>query len=122
MWYCAHLIMAVRLKSGVQKELPVWENVFLLEAESAEIVKERASQIGRREEALSASSEMQCDGEPVQQVFVGVRKIIQVSTSIDEQGKFLDGAEVTYSQYIVQSEDDLMKLAKGDPVSVVYDE
>ena len=122
MWYCAHVIMAVKLTAGNQKEFPVWENVLLLEADSGEAAEARATQIAREQEALLASSGMQYEGEPAREVFVGIRKTIEVSNSTDAPTGGLDGSEATYSQFVVHDEDSLMRLARGEPVSVLYEE
>ena len=37
-WYAAHIVLYVQLKSGRQKDFPVWENIVLLHARSENTV------------------------------------------------------------------------------------
>ncbi len=61
-------------------------------------------------------------GDPTKLVFVGIRKLIKVGTSLD--GKIdnepTDGVEITYSDMETKDRRDLTRLAHGKPIRVLY--
>ena len=115
-WYAASAIMYVRFKDGPQADYPVWENVLLIEAESAEVAEERATTRARRDQGDSLGS-FRWNGRPAEWVFAGVRKILTVSHEAKDLG---DGDEITYSEFSVVDEKALRDLVTGREVSVRY--
>jgi hypothetical protein len=119
MWYSAHVIMHLKPKVRTKGEQLVWENVLLIEAESPEIAVKKAEMIGLEDQAANSDG-LTIDEKPVTMVFVGVRKLIECRTVGDIEDKPADGSEVTYSEFLLESEEDLRKLALGDPVKIMY--
>jgi hypothetical protein len=120
MKYAAHLIMAVKFDDAPQDRYPVYENVVLVEAETDERALEVATEIGRREE--QEGSPFRWDGRPARWSFAGVRKLIECQTPGSDDEELRPGTEVTYSQLVLGSEEDLRKLVDGEPVNVLYEE
>ena len=46
-WYTASVVIAVRLKSGTQNRVPIFENCYLIEAPTREEAFRRAEDIGK---------------------------------------------------------------------------
>jgi hypothetical protein len=121
MWYAAHVIMTVKFKEAVQDRYPLWENVYLVEASSADEALAKAAALGQEQEG-DTSGTFCWEGTPATWVFAGVRKLIECRTSGDIEDKPTGGTEITYSQMIVDSEESLAKLVNGEPVTVLYQE
>jgi hypothetical protein len=117
-WYAAHIVMSVKFRDGNQDSYPLWENIVLLEAPSDEEAKSKAVQQGRESEGDSNGS-FRWNDRPATWVFAGVRKIIACEDPSDRPG---DGIEITYSEMVVDSQEALEKLVKGEPVVVRYEE
>jgi hypothetical protein len=117
-WFAAHAIMYFKLKSGFQDSFTIWENVYLIEAENGDEVREKAEMWARREEGDSDGS-LKVDGQAATQVFAGIRKIIAVS-HWEEEGRLSEGDEITYSEFQVSDEKSIRQLVNGEEVSVEY--
>jgi hypothetical protein len=116
--YAAHLILAVRFRDKSQKSIPCYENVVLVYASDDEEAMRRAREFG----ADAAADEFEWDGRPARWEFVGVRKLIECRTPRSADNRLGAGTEVTYSQLVLASEEDLQKLVAGEPVTVSYEE
>lgn len=122
MWFAAHVIMYFKFKDGQQDSYTVWENVFLVEAATAEEGLRKAERLGRAEESDSEGS-LTCEGRPCTLTYAGVRKLITVQGGVDNPEDLpVDGAEVTYSQLVVKDAKALARLVGGKPVTVRYEE
>jgi hypothetical protein len=117
-WFAAHAIMYFKLKSGVQDSFTIWENVYLIEADNSDQVREKACEWAQREEGDSDGS-LRVDGQPATQVFAGLRKIVAVS-HWEEEGQLRPGDEITYSEFQVPDEKSVRALVNGEEVSVEY--
>jgi hypothetical protein len=91
----------------------------LTEAESPEKALEKTEKRAR-EDAEVCSDGLTLNGKPAAMVFVGIRKLIEVRTIGDIEDKPADGSEVTYSELVLDSEDDLRKLVAGESVRLCY--
>src|SRR5207253_4569716 len=114
-WYCAHIIMHVKPKITTVGKLVVWENIVLVEADSPDQALEKAEKWGREDEE-HCSDGLTLNKKPAEMVFAGIRKLIEVRTIGDIDDKPADGSELTYSEFLLDSEDDLRKLAAGESV------
>jgi Domain of unknown function (DUF4288) len=117
--YAAHLVLAIKWRDGPQPSIPLFENVRLVYAESDADAHRLACALGRQEEEDLTDDGLRWDGRPARYEFVGVRKLIECRPA---DGRLGHGAEVTYSQLTVRTEDDLKKFAAGQPVEVLYQE
>jgi hypothetical protein len=114
--------MYFRFKDGRQDSYPVWENVFLVEAATAEEGHRKAERLGRAEEGDSGGS-LACGGRPCTLTYAGVRKLVTVQGGVDNPGDLpADGAEVTYSQLVLKDAKALAWFVGGKPVTVRYEE
>lgn len=113
-WYAAHLIMYVRFRQGRQRRFPVWENIVLFRAATADQAMSKAERYGREEAA--SDDHFTWEGRPAQWVFAGVRKLM---LCVDPEERPRDGTEVTYLDLEVASRDDLQRLVDGERVPVI---
>jgi hypothetical protein len=117
-WYAAHVILYMEFTDGNQDHYPVWENIYLLNAETENAAFEKAEAIGRAYEEHPDESFRWLE-RPARWKFGGVRKLTRCVTP-DERPD--DGTEVTYLEYSVRCKDDLKRLLDSDPVSITLDE
>jgi hypothetical protein len=116
-WYVAHVIMGHRLKNDPEDCIHVWENLYLLEGSTLEELTEKATQCGK--DSIIDDPTFTVDGKPAREEFVGIRKIIEIQNG---DGPPHSGTELTFSAFVVKSEEDLRLLANGDDVEVLYRE
>jgi hypothetical protein len=116
-WYAASVIMYTRFKEGEQEKYPLYENVFLIQAETDNGAIEKARRRGMEDEGDSNGT-YSYEGRPATLVFAGVRKVIKTQGA-DERPA--DGTEITYSEMEVDTQEALLKLANGEPVVVRYE-
>lgn len=123
-WFCAHVIIWMKYKDGIQDEYPLWENVYLIKANTEDEAWEKAEKKGREE--CEDDDGLEVDGRPARWTYGGVRKLISVIDSgcfecqIDESME--DIIELTWSEFSVPDKASLDKLIDGKPVIINYDE
>lgn len=110
--------MYVRFKDGNQDKFPVWENIVLIDAKTDKEAHGKAKLIALDSEGDSSGS-FTWEDRPATWVYGGIRKLILTE---NPDKKPSHGAEVTYSQFEVDSEDSLSKLIDGEVVEVLYEE
>ncbi len=113
--FAVHTLLAVRVEGTT--DIPVYENVLLIQAADGEDAERRATEIASLEE----EEVFRWDGKPARLEFVGIRKVIECQP-FGTAKRIGSGAELTYSVLAVASEADLKKLVAGDPVTVTYSE
>jgi hypothetical protein len=117
-WYAAHIIMFFKYRQGRQRSFPVWENIVLVRARSADEAFAKAEQLGRDDEACEDES-LTWAGHPAKIVFAGVRKLVEC---VDPDQRPGNGTEVTYNEMHLPSEKAVYQLATGDRSNVTLDE
>jgi len=117
-WYAAHTIMLVEFANGNQDKYPIWENIILIQAKSDEEALEKAEKKAKEDES-EPDDNFNWEQRPASLVFVGIRKLISCNNPEEQP---VHGTEISYSQMCVETEDDLSKLIKGEPVSIIYEE
>jgi Domain of unknown function (DUF4288) len=123
-YYIAHVIIWVKYKDGNQTEYPVWENIYLIKADTEEEAWEKAEQEGKG--YPSPEDDLTVDGRSAEWVYGGVRKVIHsvsgdfINIQIDLAHE--DIAELTWNEFTVPDEESLEKLIAGGPVNLSYDE
>lgn len=128
-WYAAHIIMYIKYKNTErQNNYPVYENICLIQAESVDVAYEKANKIGESYEGDSEGT-LTWGKEPVEWVLGGVRKLIKCQNSAEQliaepssDNKPIDGSEITYSEFIVDTKEELDKLINGKDVKLLYAE
>jgi len=117
-WYAAHAILYFQLTDGPQDRFQVYENVFLVRAESHDEARDKAEQFARRAEGDDSGSLREGD-RPARRVFGSIRKVVSVSHEGPE-GQIGDGDEVTYSEFVLADRAALDKLIKAEDVELLY--
>jgi hypothetical protein len=123
-YYIAHVIIWVRYKDGNQNEYPVWENIYIIKADSDEEAREKAEREGRA--YPSSDDDLTVDGRPAEWIYGGVRKVIHSisgnSINVEIDLMLEDVAELTWNEFTVPDKESLDKLISGEPVNIRYDE
>lgn len=125
MWCAAHALFYFKLHKEPQDSFLVHENVYLIHAESSAEAMKKAEAVARANEDLALDGHLELNEMKASYVYVGIRKLIEVEGSADLDGvpaDVLDGREVTYSVLEVDTLDEVMALAKGEMVEVLYRE
>jgi hypothetical protein len=121
-WFAAHVILYFKFKDGKQDCYPVWENVLLVEAPSADEAFEKAAHIGKGEESKDESG-LTYGGRPAMLTYAGIRKLVRVDGGMASlEDRPVDGAEVTYSTLLVKDARAFARLVEGKAVTVRYEE
>lgn len=121
MWFCAHAIFYYRLDG--QASFLIHENIYLIEADDADLALASAEELGRENEDLNVDGRIEVNGQPAQYIFAGIRKLIQVESSPEAaKGRLLSGTEATYSVMEVDTLEEVEALARGEAMSVLYRE
>lgn len=116
-WFAAHAILYFKFKDKKQNRFPLWENIYLIWAETDAAAWRKATRLGRQFSGKPSDKTI-FDGRPAVLTFAGIRKIISCSP----KSRIIDGTEATYSVMEVSNRQELNKLLKGTPVSVKYRE
>lgn len=115
-WFAAHNIFYFRFKDGVQDTYPVWENIYLIEADGFDEARDKAAALGQQS-AGDSSGTLHFVERPAELVFAGVRKVV---SCVEEDERPKDGTEITYSDFEVADRASLDDLAQGRSVVVRY--
>lgn len=121
MWYCAHAIFYY--KYDEQDSYLLHENVYLIKSDDEDKVMAMAENVAKENEDLNEDGHLELNGNKVQYIFAGIRKVIQVE--LDEntsKGQLLSGVEVTYSVMEVDKFSEVEELASGGATEVLYRE
>lgn len=121
-WYVAHAIVSVRKKSGKQRNIPVYENAFLIEGGSHEEAMDKAIAIAK-ENASYGGDNLTLDDAPAFLSFEGIRKLIKISNPIGMKADLAPpttGTELTYSEFIVRNISQLKRLTAGESIKLTY--
>lgn len=124
-WFAASILFAFDNVYGPQTRWYVWEDVVLFEAPSHEEVMAKAQAYAKVTVDANADAALPMGGQLAHHRFIGVRKILTISnpTHLDidpNDHPPVDGTEITFTEFIVESRDDLERLAKGERVHLVY--
>jgi hypothetical protein len=113
-WYAAHLVMYLRCTDGQQDYYPVWENVVLIEAETADEAVEKAKLRAQDDEG-DPEGNLTCNDKPAEWVFAGIRKIVPCVNSTEQPG---DGTEITFAEFTFEDTHELERFIAGEEVTV----
>lgn len=121
MWYSAHAIFYFKCEN--QDSILVHENVYLINSENEDLALDQAVAIARQNEDLNEDNHLELNGQPAQYLFSGIRKIVAVELNEKTaRGEVVSGLEVTYSELEVDTVEDVLRLANGEFVDVLYRE
>lgn len=120
-WFVAHIVIGFLIED-VCEGIPAWENVVLFEADSAQEVDRMAQQWAESE--CRIDDKLEVNGQKAVRVFAGVRKISEIMHP--EFGSeillphHINGLEISFSEFIVDTIENLMKLGVGEYVKLLY--
>jgi hypothetical protein len=117
-WYAAHAIMYFQLTDGPQDQFKVYENVFLIRADSPDEAQNKARALACREEVDNDLS-LRVGDRPARLVFGSIRKVVAVAHE-GPDGQLGDGDEVTYSEFVVADREALDRLIGAEDVEILY--
>ena len=117
-WYAAHAIMYFHLTDGTQDDFQVYENVFLVQADSPDAARVKACALARLEEGDSSGS-LRVGDHPARMLFGSIRKVVAVCHH-QANGQLGDGDEITYSEFVVAGQAALDKLIGAENVELLY--
>jgi hypothetical protein len=122
-WFAASVLFAFDNLKGPQRRWYVWEDVVLIEASSRKEVMAKARAYGKA--TTRSDDALNMGGHLATMRFVGVRKVLTISNpthmDIDQSDHPpVDGTEITFTEFLVESRGDLKKLIDGKEVSVIY--
>lgn len=123
MLFCAHAIFYFKLLDVNQETFLVHENVYLIDAEDSNQAANSAIQIAKANEDTSNDGHLELNEQKAAYIFSGLRKVIEVEqTSALVNALGLAGLELTYSEFEVDTFDQVFALANGDMVEILYRE
>ena|SRR5712691_3321562 len=118
-WYAAHAVLSVVFKDGNQDHIPLWENVYLIQADSSDAAFDAAEACVRQFESVVDES-FTFEGRPARWRFRGIRKMI--ACDVDERGNLFSGSEATFLQMELKSEEELRAFLELETVTLKLDE
>jgi hypothetical protein len=116
-WYAAHAIMYFELTDGPQDGFQIYENVYLVRAETANEGFAKARELGRQNEGDDSGS-LRVGNRPARRLFGGIRKLITVAHEQSDQ--LGHGDEITYSELVVADRAALQRLIEDEDCEVLY--
>jgi hypothetical protein len=123
MLFCAHAIFYFKVLDQIQNSFLVQENVYLIGADDYEQALVLGNQIGIENQDESLDGHLEINDKKAAYLFAGIRKLIEVEPNPNtNSGTYLEGLELTYSQFEVDTLDQVMNLAKGEMVELLYRE
>lgn len=119
-WYAASIIMGMKLVGEEKYPIRVYENVVLFEGDKKDVLNKAKTYA---EKEARANDDLRIEGKSAKMVYVGIRKLINISNpeplDIDKDQP-VDGTEITYSEFEILDEDSLRLLAQGEAVTLTY--
>lgn len=123
MLYCAHAIFYFKLLGREQDSFLVHENVYLIEAEDGDQASKAAIGIGKGNEDTSEDGHLELNEQKAAYLFAGIRKVIEVEPCpVPATAAGLVGLELSYSEFEVDTLEQVHALARGEMVEVLYRE
>ncbi len=95
-WYAAHVILYIEFLDGVQDSYTVWENIYLIHADTVAEAFAKADSLGEEEATMDPDSWLTSKGRPARWRFAGVRRLAEC---IDFENGPEDGKEVAFLEY-----------------------
>lgn len=120
MWYVANAVLYLKhVNRNDQLSYVVWENSYLIEADSDASAFELAEQRAREDEDHFEGPDCGTyeNGVPAEWVFAGIRGIARVENYNERPGS---GDEVGFREFRLQSLEEIEKLASGELVHIEY--
>ena len=118
MWYSAHIVMYFEyIDGGPQTDYHMYENVFLVKAESHVEANLKGQQIGMKAES-EGEGQVWVGSRDAKTRFGGVRKTIEIIVEQSDQLQLTDEVEVTYFEIWVETRAELDSYISGERMFV----
>jgi len=91
-------------------------------ADDAASATEIAKQLAKANEDTNEEGRLELNEKKAAYLFAGLRKLIEVEYPNSGQANELSGLELNYSQFEVDTLEEVFSLARGEMVNVVYRE
>ncbi len=117
-WYVASILISYRVKEGKQDTIPVYENFTLFYADNDEEVLQKAIKYG--EWCASIDDKTELDGKAAYSKYEGIRKITEIFDDNFDLKTTMDAVELSYSYMELENEKDVINLAAGHRVKLLY--
>jgi hypothetical protein len=121
-WYTASVLISIKPEDYTSGPIQVYENMYLVEASTADDAIKIAEELGRQEGSIDDDG-LTIDGKPATRTYEGIRKLISISNPVPfnmDGDPPTNGTEVTYALYQLADESAVAKLASGEEVEIVY--
>jgi hypothetical protein len=119
MWYAAHTILYFEMTDPAEQDgYAVYENLFLIQAETPDQARAKAEVFARRDEGDDRGS-LRINGQPGRLGYGGSRKVVSVAHERSD-GQLGAGDELTYSEFFVVDRASLDRLISGKDVELLY--
>lgn len=120
-WYTASVVLAIEFDGQDDSAIPVFENFYLVEADSVASARAKAELLGQEEAA--ANQQLTFNDIPARFVFAGIRKIRSIYNLLSGDLDNLppcSGTELSHSYYELSNRHDLKRFCDGGAVNVRY--
>jgi hypothetical protein len=123
-WFSIHAIFYYELIDLPQTSYLIHENIYLVEASDWDEAQAIGLEVTKNLQDFNLDGHLELNDQKVRYLLAGIRKIISVETQT-EGNEFVarsSGIEVSYSEYEVDTLDEVKALANGEMVNVLYRE
>ena len=123
MWYAAHALFYFKLIGESQDSFLLHENVYIVNAIDLDEARAKTEIIAKANEDSGEGGHLELNEKKASYIFAGIKKIIEVETTPSpENAPLVSGQELTYSVLEVDTLDEVLALARGEMVNVLYRE
>lgn len=118
-WYAAHALVTFRTEPKLEY-IPVWENVFLVQASDFDEALARADALARENYSDAMLGDLTWEGRPATREYLGIRKLLTIGSTLWDRNAAPPGDldEITHWYFSVDDEASLERLVAGRDVSV----
>ncbi len=119
-WFAASIVIGMRRRDR-EGVISIYENVFLVEANSVEEAIALAEEEGKEEAAVDDDN-FRINDHPAERLFAGIRKLIEITNAVGSTAEDppRSGAEISCSKFEVSDEETLQRFGRGECITVLY--
>jgi hypothetical protein len=117
-WFAVHTVITVQRVDQLGP-ISIYENIFLVQAANSSQAKLEGERLVKPE--VDSDDDLTIDGFPAKRTFAGIRKVVNVSNPepLDlDNDRPVSGTEITYSEFEVDTEDDVIKFVSGQELLI----
>lgn len=117
-WFAVHTVITVQRVDQLGP-ISIYENIFLVQTTNSSQAKLEGERLVKPE--VDSDDDLTIDGFPAKRAFAGIRKVVNVSNPepLDlDNDRPVSGTEITYSEFEVDTEDDVIKFVSGQELLI----